>query len=179
MRLLSVSLLFLAGCATEAPLPNYGEVPRFHLTSQSGGPLGRSDLEGFIWVADFIFTNCTGPCPRMSSLMRHIQASAPRVKLVSFTVDPDRDSPPVLAAYARRYQADPSRWYFLTGARAELNDLGLTGFKLGNVDGSLVHSTRFVLVDRKSKIRGYYGTDEDDPSGRLLRDVRRLDRETS
>jgi protein SCO1/2 len=94
-------------------------------------------------------------------------------------VDPERDTPPVLAEYATRYRAQPGRWYFLTGDRTTLDALDRRAFMLGNVDGSLQHSTRFVLVDRQGRIRGYYGTSEDDPTARLIVDIRQLANEPS
>jgi protein SCO1/2 len=159
-----------------------GDVPSFQLTSQSGQAFERKALDGSVWVADFFFTTCTGPCPRMTAQMRTVQnrtADLPGVKLVSFTVDPKRDTPPVLAEYAKRFQADPARWFFLTGETAVLDGLARNTFKLNNVDGSLVHSTRFVLVDRKSRIRGVYASTDDDFLSRLVRDIRSLEREPS
>src|ERR1051326_2472104 len=102
---LSIPLaLFIAltGFRKEAPLPVYWQVPPFRLTAQSGQPFDSQSLAGNIWVVDFIFTTCPGPCPRMSSQMRGIQtavASLPDVRLVSITVDPKNDTPAVLAAY--------------------------------------------------------------------------------
>jgi protein SCO1 len=101
------------------------------------------------------------------------------IKLVSITVDPDRDTPEKLAKYAEFYQATPGVWSFLTGPRETLNHLGQDVFKLGPVDGSLDHSTRFVLVDRKSQIRGYYLTSEPDAIKRLIADAKALLREPS
>lgn len=172
--------VLLAGCAHREPLRVYGQVPGFQLTAQTGAPFDRKSLDGHIWVADFIFTTCTGPCPRMSALMRQVQAkTGPEVKLVSFTVDPENDTPAVMAEYARRYQAQDGRWFFLTGEPSTLNHLARNAFKLNTVDGSMVHSTRFVLVDGRSRIRAYYGTDEEDPVDRLVRDIRQLGREKS
>jgi protein SCO1/2 len=174
------ALLLLAACAPRPPLPAYGQIPNFELTSESGQPLRRASLDGKVWVADFIYTTCTGPCPRMSTLMRQVQTlsgNLPQVQLISFTVDPERDTPEVLAAYAKRYHADSSRWRFLTGSRDTLHMLSREAFKLGNVDGTLNHSTRLVLIDARGRIRGYYGTDEDDPVQRLLEDTKRLLRE--
>lgn len=175
--------LAMAACGTQPqPLPVYSRVPEFRLTAHSGDVFSRERLDGNIWVADFIFTTCTGPCPRMSSLMRQVQTASkdmPDVKLVSFTVDPEHDTPAVLAEYANRYQAQKGRWYFLTGDRKTLDALNHDAFKLGNVDGSLNHSTRLVLVDRAGRVRGYYGTDEDSPVPRLMRDLKRLRREGS
>ncbi len=179
-RVLIALLLAAAGqtgCHRRDPLPVLGEVGAFQLVAQNGEPFEPSLLRGNIWVADFIFTNCQGPCPRMTTLMRRLQQRAPGVQLVSFTVDPARDTPPVLADYARRFQADTRTWHFLTGEAAELHRLSREVFKLGNVDGQLDHSTRFVLVDRTGRIRGYYSTQEESPVGRLVEDIERLRRE--
>ena len=173
-------ILALASCAPKPPLPILGQVPDFHLTSQTGASVDRQALEGHVWVADFMFTTCPGPCPRMSSQMHQIQkatASTPDIRLVSFTVNPAHDTPTVLAAYGKHFLADPSRWYFLTGAQSSLNELGLAGFKLNAVDGSLNHSTRFVLVDRAARIRGYYLSSDDNFLKRLLGDLRQLESE--
>lgn len=175
-------LVLAAGCARRPPLPVYGQIPDFQLISQTGETFDRKSLDGKIWVADFIYTHCPGPCPRMSALMRRVQtavAALPDVRLVSFSVDPEHDTPPVLAQYAVRYQAQPGRWFFLTGDRNTLDSLDRHAFMLGNVDGSLQHSTRFVLVDRRSRIRGFYGTDQDDPTAQLIADIRRLARDHS
>jgi protein SCO1 len=180
MRLLLplVLLVPLASCRKGPPLPVYWQIPAFHLTSQSGQAFDSKSLEGKIWVADFIYTTCPGPCPRMSSQMRGVQsavAGMPGVKLVSFTVDPKNDTPAVLAAYATRYRAEPGRWFFLTGERTALETLCRNGFKLGDVDGTLVHSTRFVLIDRHGRVRGFYSTAEDDRAvPKLLHDIRAL-----
>lgn len=174
--------LMFAGCTTLPPMRVYGRVPAFQLISQTGQPFDRRSLDGKIWVADFIFTHCSGPCPRMSAQMRRVQTAVtglPDVRLVSFSVDPERDTPTVLAEYATRYHAQLGRWFFLTGDQKTLDALDRRAFMLGNVDGSLEHSTRFILIDRQGRIRGYYGTDEDDPTARLIVDIRRLARENS
>jgi protein SCO1/2 len=172
------ALLILSACAGKQPaLPVFGQIPRFELIDETGRPFDGKSLDGTVWVADFIFTTCTGPCPRMSSLMRQVQQAAssiPEVKLVSFTVDPEHDTPAVLAQYALRYHAQPERWHFLTGTREALDHLTRDAFKLGNVDGQLVHSTRLVLLDRQARIRGYYSTSEDSPVGQLVRDIKRV-----
>lgn len=181
LPLLTVSIIQLTGCRT-APLPVYWKLPDFQLTSQLSEPFDSKSLEGHVWVADFIFTTCSGPCPRMSSQMRGVQtatASFPDVKLVSFTVDPQHDAPPVLARYAARYHAEPGRWIFLTGDPASLETICRNGFKLGDVDGSLVHSTRFVLMDRHSRVRGFYSSSDDAALPHLLHDIRTLRAERS
>jgi protein SCO1 len=118
----------------------------------------------------------------MSSRMRRIQnstAGSPEIRLVSFTVDPAHDTPQVLSDYAANFSADPQRWFFLTGEPARLDDIAYRAFHLNHVDGSLVHSTRFVLVDRQGRVRGYYSSEEDGFMKRLLNNVKRLDREKS
>lgn len=177
-------LLACSGCRSHprdtAELADFGAVPRFRLIAQDGQPFDSSVLEGKIWVADFFFTTCNGPCPRMTSQMHQIQEAIwkmPDVKLVSFTVDPARDTPQQLTLYAKTHHASPEHWYFLTGDQAALNHLGLDVFRLNHVDGTLQHSTRFVLVDQKSHIRGYYDTSEQDSISKLIADIHALGRE--
>jgi protein SCO1/2 len=170
----------LAGCSAHANLPTYGSVPEFVLTDQSGARFDSSpELDGHVWVADFMFTNCPGPCPRMSAQMRQVQtALAPNgVRLISLTVDPRRDSPETLKIYASRYAARPGVWFFLTGDVDTLRRLDRDVFKLGDIDGSLDHSTRFVLVDRKQRVRGYYLTEEPDAIQRVVADAKLLVKE--
>lgn len=158
----------------------YYDVPEFHLIAQDGQAFDSKVLGGKIWVADFIYTTCPGPCPRMTSQMHEVQDAIekmPDVKLVSFTVDPARDTPAVLAEYAKLHGASPERWYFLTGPEAALQTLDRDVFHLGNVDASLEHSTRFVLVDRQARIRGYYDTSESRTIPKLIEDIYALARE--
>jgi protein SCO1/2 len=168
--------ILLAGCARQKPLPVLGEIPQFELLNQQGSKFGRSALDGHVWIADFIFTNCESSCPRMSSKMHLVQgATGPQVKLVSFTVDPARDTPQALAEYGKKYSADTRRWTFLTGDTATLDMLDHDAFKLGNLN--MDHSTRFVLVDKKGRVRGYYGLFDGDPVARLAKDAARLEAE--
>src|SRR5580698_3167463 len=178
MRLcLLIVVLVLAGCG-QKPLPLMGDVPAFQLTDQLGRTFSSATLHGHVWVADFVYTNCEGPCPRMSSRMHGIQkATDSGVKLVSFTVDPQRDTPQALAEYGRKFGADDARWSFLTGDAATLDMLDHDAFKLGNLGASMDHSTRFVLVDKKGRVRGYYGLADGDPVARVAKDAARLQAE--
>ena len=174
---LLLAALLLAGCARPPQFDVFGQVPAFQLTSQSAQAFDSKSLEGHVWVADFFFTSCPGPCPLMSKKLGDVQrqtADLPGVKIVSFTVDPAHDTPAVLAEYAKRYVADPARWFFLTGDQAKLNVLGRDGFKLNPVDGSTIHSTRFVLVDQRMQIRSYYSSDEQGVIEKLVHDIRAL-----
>lgn len=178
MKLLSIAIvsLLLAGC--QKPLKIYCQVPPFELIDQQGKAFTSAALTGHVWVADFVFTNCEASCPRMSSKMRALQRDTDEsVKLISFTVDPERDTPQVLAAYAQRFNADGARWSFLTGSKEALNALDRDAFKLGTVGTEIEHSTRFALVDRKGRIRGYYGLTEKDPVDKIARDAKQLERE--
>jgi protein SCO1/2 len=178
MRRYLIFAVLLASCAREKPLKVLGEVPEFQLLNQKGQKFERSALDGHVWVADFVYTTCQGPCPRMTSHMRALQkATDASVKLVSFTVDPENDTPPVLAAYAQRFSADEARWSFLTGDKETLNSLDYNAFKLGTLGVAMDHSTRFVLIDKKGRIRGYYGIAEGNPVDKIARDAARLEKE--
>lgn len=173
--------LALAACIpNKSSLPVFYDVAPFELISEDGQPFHSDVLRGKVWVADFIYTNCPGPCPRMTSQMREVQDATikiPDVKLVSFTVDPVRDTPAVLAEYAKTHRAATEQWYFLTGPQETLQKLDRDTFKLGDVNATLEHSTRFALVDRKSRIRGYYDTSEARAIPRLIEDIYALVRE--
>ena len=163
---------------------SYGSVPTFQLVNQNGQAFGSNQLAGKIWIADFIFTACPGPCPMISSRMSELQKPLEKtdVHLVSFSVDPEKDTPEVLRGYAEKLHAQPQRWDFLTGPKAAIYDLSKNGFKLGVSDGSEevgvpVHSTRMVLIDRHGQIRGYYDALAPDAVTKLLADTNHLLRE--
>jgi len=163
---------------------SYGTVPSFQLTNQTGQPFGSVQLAGKIWIADFIYTTCPGPCPMISSRMSELQKPLEKtdVHLVSFSVDPEKDTPEVLRRYAERLQAEPGRWDFLTGPKSAIYNLSHDSFKLAISDGSdaqgiPVHSTRIVLVDRHGQIRGYYDATEADAVTKLVADTNHLLRE--
>jgi protein SCO1 len=165
-------------------ISSYGSVPEFQLINQDGKNFGSVDLRGKIWIADFIYTTCPGPCPMISSRMSELQRPLEKtdVHLVSFTVDPSKDTPEVLRTYAERLQAEPGRWDFLTGPQSTIYNLSLNGFKLAVSDGSdakgvPVHSTRMILVDRHGAIRGYYDAAEADTVTKLVADTSHLLRE--
>ena len=185
MKLLAVLVLAcaLAACSRHtSALEVLGQIPQFELVAQNGQPFHSQVLEGKIWVADFIYTTCPGPCPRMTSQMREVQdavSKLPDVRLVSFTVDPAQDTPPVLAAYAKLHGASPAIWYFLTGPVPTLQMLDRDAFKLGNLDATMQHSTRFVLVDRQGRIRGYYDTSDASSIPKVIADASALARERS
>lgn len=165
-------------------IDSYGTVPSFELTNQDGARFGSANLRGKIWIADFIYSTCPGPCPMISTRMGELQKPLRQtdVQLVSFTVDPDKDTPAVLKTYADKLNADASRWNFLTGPKSAIYRLTRDGFKLavadrGDSGSEPVHSTRVVLVDRHGMIRGYYDATEADAVTKLLADTNHLLRE--
>jgi protein SCO1/2 len=165
-------------------IANYGSVPAFSLTNQDSQPFGSAQLSGKIWIADFVFTSCPGPCPIISSRMSELQKPLEKsdVHLVTFSVDPETDTPEVLRDYAARLHARPGRWDFLTGDKANIYRLSKDGFKLAVAEGAgdegqLVHSTRAALVDRHGTIRGYYDVTAPDGVTTLLADTSQLLRE--
>ena len=145
-----------------------GTVPRFRFMNQDQTAFGSKDLDGKVWIATFIFTRCQGTCPRQTAEFAALQTqladhpAADDIHLVSFSVDPEYDSPPVLKAYADKWGADPARWTFLTGKRDALWRLSKNAFKLpvndakDNPNMVIAHSQQFILVDRAQRIRGYY-----------------------
>lgn len=172
---------------TEAPLVQHGDtvfqqVPDFRLTSQTGQTITLQQLQNKVFVANFIFTSCQGVCKKMSSQMTRVQQAfqqEPKVKLVSFSVDPERDSVAALQQYAARYGANNSQWLFLTGPKKEIYKLAIEGFKLPVMEApsvipDFIHSEKFVLVDAKRHVRGIYdGTSEDDVD-RLITEIKIL-----
>ncbi len=154
----------------------YGQAPDFSLTERSEKTLSKTDLLGTPWIADFIFTSCAGQCPLMSLEMQKLQKQFPAetgLRLVSFTVDPERDSPQVLSSYAERYGAEKERWFFLTGPLGETNRI-LKEFFLSPAEEPAMHSIRFILVDEKGQTRGYYDSSDTGAMEQLIHDTNLL-----
>jgi protein SCO1/2 len=167
-------------------LPTLGTVPSFALTAADGKPFGTRDLDGRVWVADFVFTSCPEVCPRMTEEMARLQTWLVnrgldgRVQLVSISVDPARDTPDKLRAYGAQFHARAT-WHFLTGPQQAIEDAVVRGFKIalgkepeGQDNFAIVHGTKFVLVDGKRQIRGYYDTGDGEAMARLRRDAQAL-----
>src|SRR5712691_7780575 len=181
----------------------YGVVPPFTLTERSGRRVSRDDLRGLVWVVDFIYTECTETCPTQSLQLARLQRDfqdATSLRLVSITVDPEHDTPEVLARYAARYVAG-DRWWFLTGDKRDIYCLAEQGFHLGVVDpaapaqpscgralgfgparawanhgskGLVMHSARVVLIDGATVIRAYHLATDEESMVRLRANLRRL-----
>jgi protein SCO1/2 len=188
-------VIFLLPRAGAAKLDDFGPAPAFRLTDQHGQPFGSQELADKVVLVDFIYTSCPDICPLLSEQMSTVQGRlrdagqlGSRVVLVSFTVDPARDSPEVLQSYAARYRADSEAWRFLTGPERELMTVIVDGFHVGVQAAppnplatgvasgggyEVMHSGRLILIDRAGRIRAYYDTREFDLD-RVVRDVRAL-----
>ncbi len=178
----------------------------FSLIDQSGQPFDSARLAGKLWIADFIFTTCPGPCPIMTANLAGLQEKvadlgADRVQFLSITCDPFRDSPEALAAYAAAHGADLANWTFLTGDYLEIQRLAREGFFLpvlntGNTldaetiarmqsqaadpqthVGNVIHSPYFILVGPDGKTVDWYQGNSSSEVARLEADIRDRDRE--
>jgi len=176
-------------------LPVIGQVADFTLTNQNGRAVSLADLRGHVWVGDIIFTRCLGPCLKMTRQMKELENALPEksdCKLVSLTTDPAYDTPTILKTYSERFSADTNQWTFLTGTKDEIRKLGRGSLKLTaeektaqereNADDLFIHSTIFVLVDRKAQLRGVFettgeGVDPKEVQEKILRSVSQLERE--
>jgi protein SCO1/2 len=171
----------------EPPMPVYGHVPALALVDAQKQPFTTDAMLGHVTVVDFIFTHCTASCPRLTARMGELQARLAReggtAHLVSISVDPENDTPDVLAKYATDALADPARWTFVTGPADDVEKAVVAGFKVaaareakGAGESEVVHGDWFVLVDAKGGIRGYYPTTTSEEIEALWRDVRRAEK---
>ena len=172
-------LLEAPPAAATAELPRLWQVPNFTLTERNGQPVTLAQLQGRVWIADFFYTTCPGPCPMLTSRFSELQnelAGQPDLRFVSISSDPEKDTPAVLQKYAEHFQAGDG-WLFLTGEKKAIHDLANQGFKLSLVDDKtnaaepIIHSTKLVLVDRSGTVRGVYDGLTEQGKGKLLRDV--------
>ncbi len=170
--------------AAEGSLQKYWQVPAFELTDQEGQPFNSVKMLGKVWIVDFFYTTCPGPCPALSSRLSGLHKSFSndnRVAFLSISSDPEKDTPEVLKRYASKFGAD-SRWGFLTGSVDSVFSLANQGFKLSltrseKPEEPVTHSTRLVLVDAQGWIRGFFegvGEDSEDVGKRLEDAIRRL-----
>lgn len=168
------------------PLPVLGQLGSFAFTNQEGHPVGSADLKGHVWVASFIFTRCPTICPAITQKLGGLQKRARNIsqafRIVSFSVDPNHDTPQVLAAYARKHKVSPRMWHLLTGPLDDIRQTVEGGLKMamgapaeGEQDfASIFHGTHLVLVDAQLQVRGYYDSSEPETMDRLLADATML-----
>lgn len=187
--LIATTLLALA-CQREPELPTYWAAPDFALRDQANQPASRARFQGRVVLADFVYTTCEDICPLLTATMRTLQDRlkaenlfATHVALVSFTVDPERDTPEVLTRYGQAVGADFTGWTFLTGDRDELEQTLVQGFKLPfrgpggpgpfRPGFEITHTNRVVLIDPRGQIRGLLNGEEMSVE-QVVRDIRRL-----
>lgn len=170
---------------SELPLWDPAGVQDFSLMNYDGRYITKQDLLGRPWVACFIFTRCLGPCPTITRQMKEIQDRLKEYdfRLVTFTVDPARDTPEVLAEYARINGADPDKWYFLTGDQSEIYGLIHHSFRMPvqEVTGpnrkegyEIIHSTNLILVDERGVVVGKFNGAKGDEVAALRRKLEKL-----
>jgi protein SCO1/2 len=186
---LALALALVARAMRPQPrLPVLGVVPEFHLVDERGAPYDNQAMFGHVSVVDFIFTRCPSSCPRLTARMAELQARLKKdgsgARLVSFSVDPENDTPPVLAAYAAKTSADLGRWTFVTGPVDAVMRAVVLGFKMsaakvysGANDYDVTHGNWFIVTDGEGGIRGYYPTEEQADFDRMVTDVERLEKE--
>jgi protein SCO1/2 len=167
------------------PMGRSRPLPEFVLTERSGRPISLADLRGKIWIVDFIYTQCTDTCPLQTAEMAKLQdlwVNDRDLRLVSISVDPEKDTPKILARYAARFHADTQRWLFLTGDKFQIGRLVEEGFHLPvslavsrrRATPIIIHSSRLILVDRDAQIRGSYDSRDRLSMQRLKTDVANL-----
>lgn len=185
---LAMALAYQQFKGTKSPrvseLPEFGQVPEFAFLDQEGGTISSQDLDGKIWVANFIFTRCPNPCPTLTSRMAELQSKLRRkvddVRLLTFTCDADYDTPTVLKQYAEKVHADPARWSFVTGKKSDVDTFitrGMLQPLATEPNGLPAHSSRFVVVDGNGKIRSYHDGTDPEVVSKLLLDIGSLMRE--
>ena len=162
----------------------YHEIPYWSFINQDSILVSQDDYNGKIYITDFFFTTCPGICPKMTTQMGQLQLKLDdpilqNIKFVSYTVNPENDTPEVLKKYGKAYGADFKRWTFLTGKKQKIYELGVEGYLVSTredalAEGGFLHSEKFILVDWNRNIRGFYnGTDVNEIS-RLSDDIKIL-----
>ena len=156
-------------------LRELGNLADFELQERHGGLVTNNDLKGKVWIADFIFTRCAGPCVELTKAMKGLNAKlSEEIRFVTVTIDPEYDTPEVLRKYADLFGADRQRWLFLTGDKERVNALIRKGFKVAGGGGDFHHTQKMVLVDERGIIRGYYDGLEEDGLRMLRQDAHSL-----
>jgi protein SCO1/2 len=186
LTLILIALSVVVGCDKAPKLQEYGQVPAFSLVDQAGKAASAETFRGQVWAAAFMFTRCPTICPTLTRAMRGVQQDAQArgvpLHLVSFSVDPDNDTPAVLRDYAARFGADLASWSFLTGDYNVVKTTAEQGFKMalsGKADPErdgfgITHGSHLVLVDRNLVIRGFYRTSEPAAMKQIVTDAARL-----
>ncbi len=170
-----ICLLLLSACGKNEM--------NFMFTDQDGNSFGSEDLHGEVWVANFIFTNCETVCPPMTAHMAKLQQMLEdeglHAEFVSFSVDPEVDTPEALKAYASKFEANFSNWHFLTGyTQAEIEEFAKNNFatlvQKPSGNDQVIHGTKFYLVDQSGKIAGEFDGVSDTPYEEIIQQIKKL-----
>lgn len=176
-----VCLMLLMGCSVQQPPAR--QIAPFAFVDQHGEPFGSEDLLGSVWIANFIFTNCDTVCPlmirEMAALQQVLKEQGIQAELVSFTVDPEVDTPEVLQDYIRSFTDDQSNWHLLTGyTQEEIESFAREQFQTivqkPKSSTQVIHGTNFYLVDGQGYIRGEYNFVDESYVQKLLEDIRKM-----
>lgn len=183
--LIVMSLLLLSACG-QKEIKNATNWPinDFTFTDQTNKPFGLKDLQGKVWIADFVFTSCKDICPPMTANMAKLQEMVKKsgiknVEFVSFSVDPAVDSPDALRKYANQFRADPNNWTFLTGySQKSIENFALKNFKAlvkkPKEGDQVIHGTDFYLVGPDGKIKKTYSGFKNVPFAKIINDIKIL-----
>ncbi|WP_210365072.1 SCO family protein [Bacillus sp. REN3] len=182
--LIGVSILLASGCGNKIEGAKNYPIEEFKFTSHEGKQFGTKDLEGKIWIADFVFTNCADVCPPMTANMLKLQDKVKEeglkdVEFVSFSVDPEVDDPETLAAYGKQFNVDFANWTFLTGySQEDIETFAKENFKTivkkPQEGDQVIHGTDFYLVDQDSKMVKYYTGLKEVPFDEIIKDIKAL-----
>lgn len=163
----------------------YHTIPFWSFQNQEGKMVGTTDYQGEIYIADFFFSHCPSICPEMLENMKQVQEELKdlNVNIISYTVDPKNDNVERLKWYAEENEIDTKNWNFVTGIQQDIYKLGVKGYLVPNQEdalapGGFLHSEKFILIDKKSRIRGFYDGTEQEQLKQLIKDVKTLSKES-
>ncbi|HTH49000.1 MAG TPA: SCO family protein [Candidatus Limnocylindria bacterium] len=188
--LVAIAVIYFVTDARRSPLPVISRITAFAATNQLGAAVGPASWRGQVVVVNVIFSRCPTQCPKLTQQMAQVQSSiGPGVRLVTLTADPVFDTPEVLKRYAQRNGADPAKWWFLTGTKAEIYRLAVSDLKFSVLESAnpaeakledlFIHTTDFALVDRAGRLRAVVHGEEPDAPAQIAALVKQLLRETS
>jgi protein SCO1 len=179
--------LLLTGCGQGIKNPLNWELEDFTFKNHDGNDLGLEDLIGDVWVADFIFTNCETVCPPMTANMTNLfkklkEEGIENTKFVSFSVDPDVDTPDKIKEYMSRYELDQKNWYYLSGySQKFIEDFALKNFKTiakkPENDDQVIHGTSFYLINKEGIVVKDYSGFSDVPYDEIIKDIKLLSKQ--
>lgn len=195
---LVVGLLVFSSCSNNKPLPILGPkefiegvdkdtvyhtIPFWSFQNQDGKMVGTTDYQGEIYVADFFFSHCPSVCPKMLKNMKYLQSELKDLPIISYTVDPKDDTVERLKWYAEENHINTQNWNFVTGVQQDIYELGVNGYLVPNQEdalapGGFLHSEKFILIDKKSRIRGFYNGTDIEQVNQLIKDIKTLSKES-